>query len=185
MYLILTKTSDYVNISADVRPACSAVILSKLIFTWPTYVMSLFRDMLHSINQQNFHKDVIFSLWSFCGADEMASWAGFGTRAAVSRPLYYIVEICKSGAMYARSLLFASWPMKRVDFFFVETWTRKSCFQQDSHVNCLSVQFLVQYDCPRDIKDVVVLDQLNPGPTVRKFHLTQTYGRRKGGKGSM
>jgi len=53
-YLILTKNSDYGNISAEVRQACSAVILCQLTFTWPSYVMSLLRDMLHSTRSTNF-----------------------------------------------------------------------------------------------------------------------------------
>jgi len=39
------KQRDLGNISAKVRPTCSAVILSQLTFTWPSSVMSLFQDM--------------------------------------------------------------------------------------------------------------------------------------------
>jgi len=44
MYLIFTKTSDCGNI---------AVILNQLTFTWPSYVTSLSRDMLHSTKSTN------------------------------------------------------------------------------------------------------------------------------------
>jgi len=77
--------------SAEVRPSCSAVILSQLIFTWPSCIMSLLLLCYNIQNQQLFRNYVIFSLLIKCpcGPDKMSLLAGLGPRGVLWRTLLY------------------------------------------------------------------------------------------------
>jgi len=63
-----------------------------------SYVMSLFRGMLHIAISISFCKLILFPLLTtcLCGQDKMASRAGFGPWAVVWRPLLYIMIITLS-----------------------------------------------------------------------------------------